>query len=141
MVMRAAFGYLVYVDEVLLVEGHRLLRGALRELLAHSGMNAVIEVADPVEAVQQTVGAAPRIIVLETTWLELKGIWLSRVLRAIAPQSKIVLLVDESWQRDADAARESGADAFVAKHALSEKLPPILAQWQTREQQPVLDKG
>ncbi|MBI4674092.1 MAG: response regulator [Chloroflexi bacterium] len=54
------------VENVLLIEGHQLLRGALREPLAQSGFGNVTEAGDPLEAVEKTACLLPRIIVLET---------------------------------------------------------------------------
>ncbi len=118
------------MDHVLLIECHELLRSALVELLARSGFSCVLEAADPIAAVRQTIDQPPRIIVLDTTVREMEGFYLSQMLRELAPQSKIVLLLEKI---DADyqaAARSSGADAFVSKSVLALELPQLLTQWQ-----------
>ncbi len=118
------------MEQVLLIECHELLRRALQDLLARSGFSSICEAADPIAAVRQTIRQAPHIIVLDTTVREMEGFYLSQMLRALAPQSKIVLLLEKI---DADyqaAARSSGADAIVAKSALAQELPPLLTHWQ-----------
>ncbi len=118
------------MEQVLLIECHELLRSALQGLLARSGFNSIGEAADPIAAVRQTIQQAPQIIVLDTTVREMEGFYLGRMLRALAPQSKIVLLLDNV---DADyqaAARSSGADAMICKSALALELPELLSHWQ-----------
>ncbi len=118
--------------EILLIEGHRLMRSALRDLVTQSGCESVAEAFDPAEAVHQTRRQSPQIIILDSNWQEFGGLYLSRILRELAPESKILLLVDDSRLADAETARSSGADAFVAKNALTQELPPILRQWRAR---------
>mgnify|MGYP001613105632 CR=1 FL=1 len=117
--------------DVLLIEGHRLMRDALRDLLTQSGFQSVDEALDPVEAVRKALQLTPAIIILDTTWTEIKGLSLCQMLRAVAPQSKIVLLVDSSWSHDAETIHLSGANEFVVKSAVAHLLPPMLAQWET----------
>ena len=128
------------MGHVLLIEGHRLMRSAIIGLLAQSGHQVIEEAADPLEGVRRILWQPPRVMIVDTVWPEIKGIWLSRFLRELAPQSKIVLLVDDSLCDDPEAARSSGADAFVAKEMLSKELTPILAQWNDGEDGDELSK-
>ncbi len=114
---------------VLLVEGHKLLRDALSGLLEQNGYLGVQEAADPLDGVRRILSRTPRIMVVDTIWPELQGTWLCRLLRALAPNSRIVLLVDDSWQECAEIAWSSGADALVARDRVTSELPPILARW------------
>ena len=118
------------MEPVLLIEGHALLRHALRDLLVQSGFHSVVEAADPIEAIAHVLRLAPQIIILDTTWAEINGQLLGKIQRQIVPQSKIVLLVDESWLADAETAHSGDADAFVPKNRLMKTLSSVLAQWQ-----------
>jgi DNA-binding NarL/FixJ family response regulator len=111
---------------ILLIEGHRMMRGALKELLEQGGAHCVESASDPVVAVQIVMRMAPETIVLDTSWTEINGVCLSRMLRALAPHAKIVLLVDEEWPDDEDLRRSSGADEFVTKNMLMWRLPEAL---------------
>ncbi len=117
------------MEHVLLIEGHRMMRSALKDLLTQSGFDSVDEAIDPIEAVGKAMRICPHIIVLDTTWPEIKGVYLSRILRLVSPQSKIVLLVDNSWKDDQEITRSSDADAWVAKTVLTKELPQILDTW------------
>lgn len=118
---------------VLLIEGHRQMRSAITSLLMQGGHPVIEQAVDPLEGVRRILWQRPSVMIVDTVWPEIKGIWLSRFLRELAPQSKIVLLVDDSWCNDPETERSSGADAFVAKQMLMKQLPPILAQWNDGE--------
>ncbi|MBI3537131.1 MAG: response regulator [Chloroflexi bacterium] len=128
------------MDSVLLVEGHRQMRSALKALIAASGFAEVVEAIDPIEAIVKTNLLAPRLIVLETTWQQMNGMYLSRMLRELAPQSNIVLLVDEEWEMDADAQIASGANACIAKNVLLDQLPRALEKWRNGNSQDGTEK-
>ncbi len=114
------------MESVLLIEYHLLLRNALKDLLARHGFRTVTEAANPIEAVKQIVRSAPHIIVLDTLVPELEGFYLSQLLRALSPQSKIVLLIENGEAEYRQAAQASGADAFVDKATLVNELPRVL---------------
>jgi DNA-binding NarL/FixJ family response regulator len=112
---------------ILLIEGHRMMRGALKELLEQHSAHSVESASDPVAAVQIVMHLAPQIIVLDSSWTEINGVCLSRKLREMAPHAKIGMLVDEEWPEDAEFRRSSGADEFIAKATLSRRLPEVLS--------------
>ena len=114
------------MESVLLIEYHLLLRNALKDLLARNGFRTVLEAANPIDAVKQIRRGAPGIIVLDTLVPELEGFYLSQILRALAPQSKIVLLIENGEAEYRQAAQASGADAFVDKAVLANELPRVL---------------
>jgi DNA-binding NarL/FixJ family response regulator len=118
------------VESVLLVESHGLLRSALKELLAGSGFGTVLEACNPIEALLHIVGRSPRIIVLDTVIPEMEGFYLGQMLRELSPQSKIVVLLENTDAHYLAAVRSSGADAFVAKSKLTLELPLLLNRWQ-----------
>ncbi len=118
---------------VLLIESHRLMRGAIISLLAQNGREVVEEAADPIEGVQKILWQTPNVIVLDSTLPDINGFWFSRLLRVLAPQSRIVLLVDDGTSNDLETARSNGADACVNKTLLTQELPQVLAQWKQTE--------
>jgi DNA-binding NarL/FixJ family response regulator len=109
------------------------LRSALKQLLVQSGRDEIAEAADPIEGIRQIIWLRPNVIIFDTTWPQVNGLWLSRMLRELAPESKIVLLVDDSHLDYQEAARLSGADACVAKSLLAQELALVLAQWKPSE--------
>ena len=118
------------MNVVLVVEGHRMMRGALLDLLVQNGFQSVIGANDPIDAIGKTSRLAPRVIILDTAWQEIQGVYLSRILRELDPQSHIVLLVDEEWNAEQEMKDSSGADTHVPKSMLLEKLPPLLLGWE-----------
>jgi DNA-binding NarL/FixJ family response regulator len=118
------------MQSVLLIEGHQLLRNALKNLLVQSGIEIVLEASDPLEAIKQTVGRSPQIIVLDIFVLQMEGLYLTQILRTLAPRSKIVLLLENTGPDYQAAVKLSGADAFVDKSTLTEDLPPLVKEFQ-----------
>ena len=117
------------MNRILLIEGHSLMRSAVKDLLPREGMDSIIEISDPIRAAGQVKEFAPSVIILDGTWAEVNGLWLTRLLRELAPQSKILLLLDDSRQDYQDAARTSGADACIDKSTLAQDLVPTLSRW------------
>lgn len=118
------------MSQVLLIEGHRLLREAIVDLLVQSGYGQVAQAADPIDAIGQIARVSPQIIIVDTTWDGINGVWLGRLLRQLVPLSKIVLLVDDGWLGNAQATHSECADALVSKNGLMAMLPAVLARWQ-----------
>jgi DNA-binding NarL/FixJ family response regulator len=118
------------MTHILLIEGHRLMRSALTDLLERHGAHRIDTASDPVEAVRIVMQLPPHIIILDSIWTEINGLYLSRMLRAMAPHAKIILLVDDSWAQDEDVRQSSGADAIIGKALLAQTLPPMLADEQ-----------
>ena len=102
------------------------MRSALTELLEKHGAHQIDAASDPVEAVRMVMQLPPQIIILDSIWTEINGLYLSRMLREMVPHAKIVLLVDEEWPEDADLRLSSGADETIAKARLTESLPEVL---------------
>lgn len=119
------------MGNVLLIEGHRQMRTALKDLLARNGCRAITEAEDPIEGIRQVIGNRPPIIILDTAWPEVNGVWLTRVFRLLAPETKILLLLEDNRHDYQEAARLSGADAFLARSALATELTPLLSRWLT----------
>jgi DNA-binding NarL/FixJ family response regulator len=117
--------------QILLIEGHRLMRDALKDLLEKRYQHSLDLASDPLEAIHLVIHRPPHVILLDTTWTETSGVFLSRVLREMAPQSYIVLLVDEAWPDDEEVKRTSGANAFVVKASAVDALPALLKGVQT----------
>ncbi len=118
---------------VLLVEAHRMMRSTLRDLLNEGGFESVAEAGDPAQAVHYVRHFSPDIIILDSNWHEFGGVYLTRILRELAPTSRIMLLVDDNRLTDPEIKRESGADAMVAKGDLERDLPTILDRWRLTE--------
>ena len=118
------------MGNMLLIEGHRLIRGALENLLAHNGGMQMTEATDPIDGIQQAVSQLPDVIILDTAWTEINGFWLARLLHKLSPLSKIVLLLDDNHPVYQEAARANGADAFVAKQMLTTELLPTLERFE-----------
>jgi DNA-binding NarL/FixJ family response regulator len=92
------------------------------------------EVSDGLEAVRIAGELQPDLIVLDIGLPTLNGIEAARRIRALAPESKILFVSQESSAVVVEEALRLGALGYVVKsHAGSELLPAVEAVCQGRE--------
>jgi DNA-binding NarL/FixJ family response regulator len=108
---------------VLLVEDHRMVREALRDLLTQvPDIEVVGQAGDAREALEQARSSAPEVIVLDITLPDLNGIEVAARLRDAGNPAKIVALSAFSDKRFVTAMLRSGASAYVTKSAAGTEL-------------------
>ncbi|HEV8047409.1 MAG TPA: response regulator transcription factor [Terriglobales bacterium] len=114
---------------VLLVEDYEPFRRFLSFLLrAVPGLQIVGEVSDGLEAVRQTEGLRPDLILLDIGLPTLNGIEAARRIRKLAPESTILFVSQESSEDVMHEALSLGAIGYVVKaHAGSELLAAVEA--------------
>jgi len=115
--------------QVLLIEGHPLLRQTLRQVLANAGLEAVTEAADAAAGVRLAVRLRPDFVVVDMTMADVNGLVLSQLIHELLPQSKVVLLVDDSATY-CPLAVEKGVAACISKRAAAHELPLALRSMQ-----------
>lgn len=108
---------------VLLVEDHRMVREALRDLLTKvPNMEVVGEAGDAREALDQAHALAPQVVVMDITLPDLNGIEVTARLRDAGNPAKVVALSAFSDKRFVTAMIRSGASAYVTKSAAGTEL-------------------
>jgi DNA-binding NarL/FixJ family response regulator len=108
---------------VLLVEDHRMVREALREVLQKvPDIEVVGEAGDAREALQQSVELAPDVVVLDIRLPDLNGIEVAARLRDAGSHAKVVALSAFADKRFVTAMLRSGASAYVTKSAAGTEL-------------------
>ena len=114
---------------VLVVEDYEPFRRFLSCLLqAVPGLQIVGEVSDGLEAVRQTEGLQPDLILLDIGLPTLNGIEAARRIRRLAPESTILFVSQESSADVIDEALSLGAIGYVVKaRAGSELLAAVEA--------------
>ena len=92
------------------------------------------EASDGLEAVQKAEKQQPDLIVLDLGLPTLNGIEVARQIRKLSPESKIVVLTQESSADVVQEVRSAGVLGYVLKaHAGSELLVAVDAVLQGRE--------
>jgi two-component system NarL family response regulator len=108
---------------VLLVEDHRMVREALREVLMKvDDMEVVGEAGDAHDGLAQAATTTPDVIVLDIRLPDLNGIEVAARLRDAGNPAKIVALSAFSDKRFVTEMLRSGASAYVTKSAAGTEL-------------------
>ncbi len=109
--------------KVLLVEDHRMVREALRDVLTKcADIEVAAEAGDAREALDQARSAAPDVVVLDVGLPDRNGIEVATQLRELGCQAKIVALSAFSDRRFVTAMLRAGAAAYVTKSAAGTEL-------------------
>jgi len=108
---------------VLLVEDHRMVREALREVLTKvPDIEVVGEAGDAHDGLAQAAATAPDVIVLDIRLPDLNGIEVAARLRDAGNTAKIVALSAFADKRFVTEMLRSGASAYVTKSAAGTEL-------------------
>ena len=108
---------------VLLVDDQPAVRQGLRiRLVLEPDVEVVGEAGDGAGAISLAQSLRPDVILMDVKMPGMDGISTVRTLRALAPESAVVILslYDDASTRA--GAEEAGAAAFVAKHEVEETL-------------------
>lgn len=117
---------------ILIADDHGVLRAGLRALLnAEADFHVVDEAADGAETLRLAHQLSPDIVLLDVSMPGLSGIQVTRRLKEILPNIRILILTvheDESLLRE---AIQAGASGYIVKRAVeSELIDAIRAIWQ-----------
>ncbi len=108
---------------VLLVEDHRLVREALRDVLSRlPNIEVVGEAGTAADALEQAARLTPDVIVLDIRLPDISGIDVTLHLKRSGSKAKIVALSAHSDTRFVMEMVRAGAAAYVAKSAAGTEL-------------------
>jgi DNA-binding NarL/FixJ family response regulator len=97
-------------------------------------LNVIDEISDGLEAVQKAKELKPDVILLDIGLPNLNGIAAARLIRKLAPQSKIIFVSQESSADVVQEAFSSGGLAYVVKtRAGIDLLPAVEAVLEGRQ--------
>jgi DNA-binding NarL/FixJ family response regulator len=108
---------------LMLVDDHRMLREALREILEKAGdIEMVAEADDGVAALELARALAPDVVVMDIGLVGMSGIEATRRMLAENPHIKVLALSTFADRRIVLQMLEAGASGYVVKSAGSEEL-------------------
>jgi DNA-binding NarL/FixJ family response regulator len=111
---------------ILSVDDDRVFRQELKRLLEGTREVHVVEAEDGEDGLRLARELRPDVVLMDIAMPRLNGLEATRQIKAAQPETKVIVLTvhDEAPYRK--AARESGADAFLAKKTVVGELIPAI---------------
>ncbi|HEV8353010.1 MAG TPA: response regulator transcription factor [bacterium] len=111
---------------VLLADDHPLFRDGVRSLLEARGTQVVGEAGDGREAVEAAVRLRPDVVLMDITMPTMTGLEATRLIKAQAPEIKIVMLTVSDDDRMLFEAIKSGAQGYLLKDLQAKEFFDLL---------------
>lgn len=112
---------------ILLVDDHEEFRRILRQVLqAESDFVVAGEADDGEVAVELARRRQPAVVLMDLAMPRLDGFEATRRIKAMRPETKILVLTLHAEEAYRTRARESGADAFLPKQDVIPRLVPTI---------------
>jgi len=111
---------------VLLADDHALFRDGIRSLLEARGVQVVGEAGDGVEAVDAALRLRPDVVLMDIAMPRMDGLEATRLIKARAPEIKIVMLTVSDEDRALFEAIKSGAQGYLLKNLQAEEFFMLL---------------
>ncbi len=109
--------------DILLADDHDVVRQGLRALLeSEADLRVVGEAVDGLEVVPQVEKLRPHLVILDIKMPGLNGLDVARMVRARAPETKIIMLSMFSDEAYVVQALRNGASAYVLKESKASDL-------------------
>ena len=101
---------------ILLVDDHEVVRAGLKTLLTDmNGCKVCGEATNAQEAVEKTLQLKPDLVLLDVSMPIMNGLKAARVIRQVAPTTKIVILSMHDSAQIAKEATLAGAHTYLTK--------------------------
>jgi len=111
---------------VLIADDNEWFRGELRQLLARELEVSVSEAKDGDEALWLTRAIRPSLVLIDITMPTVDGLEATRRIKAVQPQTKVIVVTVHGEEPYRRAAHESGADGFLVKKTMVGELMPMI---------------
>ena len=112
---------------VLLADDHPLFRDGVRSLLEARGVQVVGEAGDGQEAVEAALRLRPDVVLMDITMPTMTGLEATRLIKARAPEIKIVMLTVSDEDRMLFEAIKSGAQGYLLKDLQAKEFFELLS--------------
>lgn len=111
---------------LLLADDHALFRDGVRSLLAARGVDVIGEAADGREAVAAALALRPDVVLMDITMPVMDGLEATRLIKASAPEIKIIMLTVSDEDRTVFEAIKSGAAGYLLKNLQADEFFDLL---------------
>jgi len=111
---------------VMVADDHPVVRQGLKFMLAREGFAVVAEAADGREALRQSEGTHPEVVVLDLAMPGLNGIDTAREIMRVSPGTKTIILTQHTEEPYILEALRAGVHGYVLKsQAVSDMIQAI----------------
>jgi DNA-binding NarL/FixJ family response regulator len=108
---------------VVIVDDHALFRRGLDRVLSDEpDIEVVGEAADGVDAVTRTRELAPDIVIMDVRMPRASGIEAARTIRAVLPETKVIMLTVSDLEEDLYDAVRAGVNGYLLKEVAIEEV-------------------
>lgn len=112
---------------VLLADDSVRWRSYLRNIVtAEERFEIVAELSNGLDAAQKTLDLRPDLILLDTSLPRFSGITVARAIRRLCPSTKVILLAQNTDEKEMSAARACGS-GYVAKATAQTDLIEVIS--------------
>jgi DNA-binding NarL/FixJ family response regulator len=80
------------------------------------------------DGVYLAVQQQPDFVVVDTTLEHMSGSMLGQLIHKLVPQSRVILLVDDSWEYS-QLAEDQRVTACISKREAAHELTPLIQRW------------
>jgi DNA-binding NarL/FixJ family response regulator len=114
---------------ILIVEDNRHMRRMLIELVGTAFQrDSISEAPDGATALSMCRELRPQLILMDVGLPDSNGVQLTAQIRALLPQSKVMIVTSHTDRVCVEAAHRAGAIGYVIKDEVYEKLLPALSR-------------
>ena len=109
--------------KILIADDHSLMRVGLNALLGHQKDMAVVgEARDGIEAVKKAKELNPDVVVMDLMMPKMNGVDATRLIRAVRPETKVLILTSFGTAPELAHAVTNGATGAFIKSAPTEEI-------------------
>ena len=101
---------------ILVVDDHQEFRGIVKHLLhSETDLSVEGEAADGLAAVEYVRQHGPAVVLMDVAMPGIDGFEATRRIKAMRPETKVLILTVHTGEGYAERARDSGADRYLPK--------------------------
>jgi DNA-binding NarL/FixJ family response regulator len=107
---------------VMIVDGHRIFRDGVRDLLTEQGISVVGEAGDAADAVALAADCHPDVALMDLDLQGASGVDATKRIRLVSPVTRILVLTVSAQEQDVYEALRAGACGYLLKDAPAEEI-------------------
>jgi len=111
---------------ILIADDNQVFRGEIKRLLEGAQEVTVAEAEDGEEALRLAQELRPEVVLMDIVMPRIDGLEATRRIKAVQPETKVIILTIHDEELYRKAARESSADAFLLKKTVMAELIPTI---------------